>query len=431
MRSVFLVVVLLLLLLISDASGRTVRYRAGALDGKPLENLEEVTVPAARDHCMRTTACVSFSFESPTTRFPADPVTAYFFSFSDWHVKENGEPSFVEDPTWHSYINITREHEAVPREILVVQELLNKTIYSNNNSKLRGQGSGLQEVERKLILLESLFYIAAPEEHKILAAPLIVPPAIAMASSATEEAVVRQSALKLLIVLGDTPDTGDILFDAGVFPAMKTIVQARGSDWDDTSKNALDVISNICLHRTVNEKLRKAGAHMFLRDLLSEPGFPGLQSALALTHIGDSGFEHTELPYAKIQALVQLLGNAIDGDIAYGIKWDLIPGPLSAVKYLILHGGPAIPDHLLDAGAMEKLFRILEADCLDASDVEAALAVMEGLARMSERARDMLLLAEHTLHDTEVRLRKYGKAAASADGLSSFVAAYDSNRSEL
>jgi hypothetical protein len=157
MRSVFLVVVLLLLLLISDASGRTVRYRAGALDGKPLENLEEVTVPAARDHCMRTTACVSFSFESPTTRFPADPVTAYFFSFSDWHVKENGEPSFVEDPTWHSYINITREHEAVPREILVVQELLNKTIYSNNNSKLRGQGSGLQEVERKLILLESLF----------------------------------------------------------------------------------------------------------------------------------------------------------------------------------------------------------------------------------------------------------------------------------
>jgi hypothetical protein len=436
MRSVFLAAALLLLLLISDASGRTVRYRTGALDGEPLSKLEEVTVPAARDHCMRTTACVSFSFQSPTTRFPADPVTAYFFSFSDWHVnKENGEPSFVEDPTWHSYINITREHEAVPQEILVVQELLNKTIYTssnNNNSKLRGQGSsGLQEVERKLILLESLFYIAAPEEHKILAAPLIVPPAIAMASSVTEHAAVRQSALRLLIVLGDTPDTGDILFDAGVFPAMKTIIQARGSDWDDTSKNALDVISNICLHRTVNAKLRKAGAHMFLRDLLSEPGFPGLQSALALTHIGDSGFEHTELPYAKIQALVQLLGNAIDGDIAYGIKWDLIPGPLSAVKYLILHGGPTIPNQLLDAGAMEQLFRILEADCLDASDVESALAVMEGLARMSERARDMLLLAEHTLHDTDVRLRKYGKAAAVAGGLSSYVAVYDSHRLEL
>jgi hypothetical protein len=80
---------------------------------------------------------------------------------------------------------------------------------------------------------------------------------------------------------------------------------------------------------------------------------------------------------------------------------------------------------------MEQLFRILEADCLEAADVEAALEIMQALAQISERARDMLLLAEHTLHDTEVRLKKYGKAARLAGGLTSYVEAYDSNRSEL
>lgn len=429
--------VVFLLLAIDPTFARTIRYRTGALDGTILEKLDEVTVPAARDHCLRNPACVSFSFASPTTRFPAEPITAFFFAFSDWHVKENGEPSFVEDPTWHSYINTTREHEAVPQEILIVQEQLSRLSSSGGGGKLRGQAAvgqaGEDVVERKLILLESLFYISAPEEHKVLAAPLIAQPAIALALSTTEDAAVRQSALKLLIVLGDTPDTGDILFNAGIFPAMKRIVEARpANEWDETSKDALDVISNICLHRSVNDKLRIAGAHMFLRGLLTEPGFPGLQAALALTHMGDSGFAHTELPFDKIQALVQLLGNAIDGDISYGIKWDLIPGPLSAVKYLVLHGSPShTPDHLLDAGAMEELFRILEAECLEADDVEASLSIMQGLSKVSERARDMLLLAEHTLHDTEARLRKYGNAASLAGGLGSYVAEYDTTRHEL
>jgi hypothetical protein len=430
MKSLLPFLLLVGLILPDNASGRTVRYRTGILDGKSIDQMDDVTVSAARDYCMRTTHCVSFSYESPTTRFPAFPVTAYFFAFSDWHVKENGSPSFVEDPMWHSYINITREHEAVPEEILVVQEQLSR-LSSGSGSKLRGQGGGLQVTERKTLLLESLFYIAAPEEHKVLAAPMISQPVIALASSVNEDPVVRQSALKLLVVLGDSSETGDILFDAGIFPAMKTIVQARGQGWDETSKSALDVISNICLHRSANEKLRKAGAHTFLQGLLSDTGFPGLQAALALTHIGDSSFEHTELPYAKIQALVQLVGSAIDGDITYGIKWDLIPGPLSAVKYLVLHGGLTTPQHLLDAGAMEQLFRILEADCLEAADVEAALEIMQSLAQMSARARDMLLLAEHTLHDTEVRLKQYGKAATLAGGLTSYVEAYDSNRSEL
>ena len=431
-------VYLLLLLaafLVPDAETTTVRYRSGFLQGDSLESNLSLMVAAAREHCMRNANCVSFSFESPSTRFPPGNVTASFYPHADWHVPATttsiGEvASFVEDDSWHSYVNVTREREAVPREAEAVLRRMKAP------SKLRGGGSQRAMMGTKLMLLDRIFNIVLPKEHKALAAPVIVPHLVELAASSAEDDAVRLAAMKVLIVIADTPETGPVLFDAGVVQAMKRVIRENrsrsategGLVWDENSKTALDVISNICLHRSVKAKLKEAGVHTFLQGIISEPGFPGLQAAMALTHIGVD----VELPLPKVTALVQLLRNAIDGEIAYDIQWDLIPGPLSALKFLVQHGKSAgMREEVLDAGAMEHLLVILEADCLVASDAEAALEIMLSLSLVSERARDAVLLAEHTLREAESRLKEYGAAARLASELGAAVARYDNTRAEL
>lgn len=407
--------------MLSLGKAKTVRYRSGVLDGDFLERFI-MTVSEARDYCIRTPSCISFSFMSPT-RFPEGDVTCIFFAFSDWHVKSNGESVFREDPSWHSYVNTTRERDAVPKEVNLVLERL------TSMSNLRGGGS----IDYKLSLFDSLYYIVLPKEHKVMASPLIVPAAIKYASSQVEDTAVRLSAMRTLILIGDSSETGTILFDAGVYHSMQQIISNRGEGWDVISKTALDVISNMCLYRSANEKLRNAGAHHFLRSIASEPGFPGLQATLALTHLGDDGFEHDDLPHEKLYALVELVRNAIDGDVTYGIKWDLLPGPLSSIKYLVMHSNKRsqMYHHLLDAGVVEQVLRILDDDCVSSSEVEAALQIMSSLVEVSERARRMILFAEHTLHEVENRLKKYTNGAVLAQSLSTYVASYDSMKSEL
>jgi len=413
----------------APAESTTVRYRSGFVRGDDgLRGAElSLTVADARERCMRDEGCVSFSFESPSTRFPSGNVTSHFRPHADWHVTTTGEAAFVEDASWHSYVNVTREREAVPRE---VEDVLRRL--KDGPSKLRGGGS--RAIGIKLTLLDSIYNIVFPKEHKALAAPLIVPHLVGLSTSSAEDPAVRLAAMKVLIVIADTPDTGPVLLDAGVLQAMKNIINENRSEpggglaWDENSETALDVISNICLHRSVNAELKKAGVHTFLRGLLSEPGFPGLQAAMALAHVGVD----FQLPRSEVRALVRLLRNAIDGDIAYDIKWDLIPGPLSALKFLVQRNMSAkMQEQLLDAGVMEHLLMILEADCLVASDVEATIQIMQSLSLVSERARNVILLAEHSLRDAESRLKEYGRVAQLASGLSAAVARYDTARAEL
>mmetsp|Transcript_23642 Transcript_23642/g.26913 ORF Transcript_23642/g.26913 Transcript_23642/m.26913 type:complete len:298 (+) Transcript_23642:387-1280(+) len=296
-------------------------------------------------------------------------------------------------------------------------------------SNLRGSRS----VEGKISLLESLFYIVVPKENKVMASSLIAPVALDLITSKTEDDSVKLSALRLLIVLGDSSETGNILFDAGVYAVMRKIVDNRDSVWNEISKSALDVISNMCLYRTANDKLQNAGAADFLQEILTEPGFPGLQATLALTHIGNHDFEHAEFPSEKIYLLTDLIQNAIDGDVIYGIKWDLIPGPLSAIKYLVMHANrrSTVYRHLLDARIIQQLLHLLETDCMDPTEMEVALQILLRLATVSEHARQMILFLEHTLQQVEIHLKKYSKAASLAGSLSATITSYDSIRSEL
>lgn len=419
---------LLFMLLARLSVAKTVRYRSGQLQGGAIEE-RVLTVPAARQHCMHTPSCVAFSFMSAETRFPIDNVRAFFFPFADWHVMSGGEePAFFEDVEWHTYVNTTREIEQVSREVtMAVDQLMGSDNESSEGSKLRGN-KGELTTEAKLIILDALFHVTFPKEHKLIAAPLLLPPALLIATSATEIPSVRQSALVLITVIADSAATGELLIGAGVFESMRTIVTNR-KDWDETVILALDVVSNMCLYRSVNDNLKQAGVQHFLHELLPEGGFAGLQAAMALTHLED---EHLELPDEKLDAFVELLRNTIDGDIAYGVKWDLLPGPLSALKYLVLHSSNRLNhDQLLNAGIIEELLRILGDDCLVAAEVEAALEILQGLALISERARHMILLAEDVLIEATGRLKEYHQPTNLAKALSAAVAGFESGRSEL
>ena len=108
----------------------------------------------------------------------------------------------------------------------------------------------------------------------------------------------------------------------------------------------------------------------------------------------------------------------MEQEVVYDILWELIPGPLSAVKHIVESSDEFVRNTLLDAGLMEELLKILE----DSGDNKAevivcALEVALMLARSSERARHMVLLAEHTVHEAEERLLKFERAAKLAGAL--------------
>ena len=130
--------------------------------------------------------------------------------------------------------------------------------------------------------------------------------------------------------------------------------------------------------------------------------------------------------------LVRLLQNAIDGDIVYGIKWDLLPGPLSSIKYLVLHTRDAsVHDGLLNAGLFEQLLRILEADTFNPTEVEVVMEILEALVTVSERARHMVMFAEHSLAEVEERLWHYSHAAELATDLVELAESLSADAAEL
>eukprot|EP00563_Minutocellus_polymorphus_P021250 CAMPEP_0197734038 /NCGR_PEP_ID=MMETSP1434-20131217/44217_1 /TAXON_ID=265543 /ORGANISM="Minutocellus polymorphus, Strain CCMP3303" /LENGTH=453 /DNA_ID=CAMNT_0043321443 /DNA_START=957 /DNA_END=2318 /DNA_ORIENTATION=- len=439
------------------------RYRQGALstteaDDKVIKSwITPVSVAKIREECTRNPECITFSYYSETTRFPTSKVDwAYLYPYADFHVREDEWPSFVEGMEWdgwHTYVNITREKDLVIQEVTTIVERLNSigmrkneenkedTKDSNANeteggSRLRGGSSSgsrsqkdEEEVEeedaseldeddeRKLRLLSFLFDIIYRKEHKLIAAPHIIAYMLKLATSSEEIDDVRVNAMKVLIVVADTPETGPILVEHGVYTEMKRMVDER-EGWDVISITALDVISNMIIYRSANAMLRHLDAHTFLRKLLSESGFVGLQATLALSHLDDVSLEAPSLPGQNLEALIKLLQSAVEQDVVYDILWDLIPGPLSSVKHIVEGSNDAVRNTLLDAGLMEELLKILE-DSGDrkAEDIVCTLEVALMLARTSERARHMVLLAEHTVQEAEERLLKFERAAKLAGGL--------------
>jgi hypothetical protein len=403
---------------IVSASSKTFRYRNGVPNGESVHFAEEtLSVSAARNRCNKVERCVSFSFASEGTRFPEGNITAFFYEYADWHVTPlNGEPCFVENQIWHTYVNTTREMKLVEPEI-------NQVLYQlQSPSKLRG-GSGSYS-DRTMTLLQSLFDISVPKSHGPIAAPLITPYALNLASDASKPNILRLMSMKILILLGDSSETGKTLVSHGVFQAMKTVISER-DEWDEIAINALNVIGNICYYRSANAELRKLGADRFLQSLLLEPGFAGLQAAMSLAHLGGlRGF----LPQSMAQELVHVLESAVDGDPVHGILWDLVPGPLSAVQYY-LEGPRSSSDSLLDAGLMEQLLRVLESD--KSEELIATLEIMMSMSRNSERAKDMILQADHSVREIRRRLAGFQVAANLGRELSNLVLSLDSPRLEL
>jgi hypothetical protein len=306
-----------------------------------------------------------------------------------------------------------------------------------------------------------------------------------------EHVDVRTAAITNLMVIADSRETAPLLVQAGTFHVMQQIIKqelvvqqqqqqeqqgsSSSSSWDGLPILALDVISNICLHQTANNaQLKQQGAMQFLHQIAhDEKGtFPALQALLALLHMGggssggdggggggdddasDSGSNnnnsrrvdddtsHFVLPQSTVVELVHLLQSSIDGDIVYGILWDLIPGPLSAIQFLIQHeqywttttslldssSSSTIVDDLLNAGLIEQLVRILEASCLVAAHVHASLEILHSLAQVSpHRApREMIaLVAANSIRLVQERLQEYQAPARLAMELQMVVAHHD------
>ena len=459
------------------------RYRSGSLiipneddeqsssQRSLIATLTDISVSEVRQRCTSDERCVSFSFRSDQTRFPSKNVTAFLFGHADWHVElaEDSPVSvvntaFVDDIRYHTYVNTTREKTAVTREVGSLIKLLMKTEISeesvtseeppNNNSnksrlRARGRNTAANDVDpsksitnQKLMVLQAIFDIVYNKELRLLAAPLVVPWALSLGSSDTEPDEVRENALTILMVIADGTDCLPVMMQHGVFSSMKSIIsEQQGKDteeWSHICKLSLDVISNIAIHQAVNEDLRREGAVSFLQKLISRPGFPGLQATMALTHLSDK-LEFgviNQLPPERLDDLVNLMRAAIDGDIAYENKWDLVPGPLSSIKYLVYQSNNSanswVCDRLLKAGLMEQLLRVLEADCLDAIDIETALEALWGLSGVSEEGRHMIVMAEHSIHEAGKRLARYDKASKLAYGLvDSAMANFNTGGSEL
>ena len=446
------VLFVLLSLCFTLTSSKTYRYRNGVSDGESSVMEEQtMSIPAARQKCNLDDKCVSFSFKA-TTRFPeGDDIPIYFFEHADWHVRPTtGQITFVENPSWHTYINSTRELDLITPEIekVLAQIMKMKGERDENSppsskSKLRGKRQQTSDASDKPPLsdddqfyrfLSSFYEIVTPKPHRVIAAPMIAPHAVDIAGDSTKSDAIRIMAMNLLMLLGDSYETGNILISSGVYNTMKAIVMNskvqnnNNGAWNRLTETALDVIANICFYRTANSELRKLGAVEFLKQFVSIPGFPGLQSSMALMHLEDDGDTETVLDKATVKELMYVLRSAIDGDIAHGISWDLTPGPLSAIQYYLKHGND--PEYLLDEGLMEQLLQILE-ESENSEELFTSLEVMMSLMQSSERAKDMILLADHSIKDMAERLASFQKAIDLAGTLSHMATTLVSLRNEL
>ena len=82
-------------------------------------------------------------------------------------------------------------------------------------------------------------------------------------------------------------------------------------------------------------------------------------------------------------------------------------------------------DTLLDAGLVEQLLRIVDANTLVASQVQASLEILEGLAKVSQRAREMIWMVANSIKDVQIRLEEYQAPASLAKDLLSVITRHD------
>jgi len=419
---------LLSTLLLFIAAQSKMRYRSGTISCQEdlLSSEQSITVHHARQRCRSLPECTSFSFESLLTKVPADPVTVHFYSNADWHVSSEGQPCFVETPQWHTYINSTREAARVPFELdrmFDLWKVLDGAAAAVGSSpKLRSSSRKSPALpnseDQKMDLISSFFQIGL--SHPVLSAKKLTPWALALAEDESQDLAMRDVSLAILIVLGDSTETGHMLLP--VYEPIRRLVETSVP----LRKSALDVLSNLCIHQSVNDRLLQLGAKAFLESLLSEEGFIGVQSAIALTHLSS---ENMELPEKTLQVLVDLVATTLDGDIAFDIKWELVPGPLSSLQHY-LDGSPEKAEVALDAGIMDVMLRVLS-ESSDPMELISALAILTSISETSERGRNILWLSEHALHEGHERLQKFTKAAELASDLGSMLESMDSSRREL
>lgn len=481
MKDVWLSPELLLSLLFISTSttttwAATARYRTGRIqikqdekDGILFATKENINVAHARHFCQLHEECISFGFESATSRFPPFVMRAFFFKAADW----SPSVEFLEDPAWHLYVNTTRELERIPQEMNSILERLenfqdcqhpatttsrsdedkemNRDAVMDSGRKLRSSGGSSNSnaavsnqldywhcIQQTSRFLDSMYHLIYPKQHKIVVLKTtdIIAKLLQWSKPPFHE-LIRRHALTNLNVLADASETAIPLIQGGIYETMVELIEetidieASAGDartWEGIPILALDVISNISLYRSANHLLRAKGAPEFITHIMVHTtGFPQLQSTLALLHLNDSEALKL-LPETTLKEIVELLQNSIDGDLVYNIKWDLIPGPLSALQLLVdqeqhnydSEDEPSlVMEKLVDCGIVEQLLRVLDEECLQAPHVEAALEILQGLALRSPQAREMIFLAGHFLHTLLERLEEFQPSARLAHDLTS------------
>jgi hypothetical protein len=438
----------LLGMILSVSAIPSVRYLHGRfeqdMDGV-LATHRNITIAEAWRYCQQNQECVSFGFKC-VERFPGEKVSVRFYPYADWHISLNGENIFVNDDFYHLYINATREESVLSQEVSPVFEnfeIFNEKI---NEEKKRVKGESLpsslrksqrvilkdndnlQWTQDKINLLFSLVGVLQYRELRVPCVNLMTTRVLKIAMEMDETPEVRNLALQIVLAFADSYETPPILTqDYGLLDSLQRLLEQQQivGEWDPVSKTALDIVSNLALHRSPGNPFQPPPSLIKLLKEISqsENGSVGFQAALALIHSSSSSSNEENQIFTlvgdiRFKELVDHLEATIDKDPIFGYDWDLIPGPLSAIELVIeSNGSDRIIEILLEAGLMEQLVRILEADILDAQHVYVALHVMELVRTLSPSSSEILAMVAHSIHNVKIQLEMYQRPAALAGSL--------------
>ncbi|KAL3935716.1 MAG: hypothetical protein SGBAC_008817 [Bacillariaceae sp.] len=461
----------------------SVRYLHGRLqlDTNSYSLLEihsSTTVAKAWKHCQEADNCVSFGFQA-TARYPGANVTVAYYSVADWHISSHlveTEPLFVPDDAWHLYVNTTREQATVATEVQQVLAKLKaldldevkKSPENSSSRSLRSRGasggtdifaygerSRLLKAQEKAGWLLGLFGIAKYKDLRLALIPTLTRPLIQIASDDDELDDIRTIALETILALTDSYETPVILQgEYNLLSYLHAIIQPSNNDrhqaiaWGVVNSMALDLISNMALHRMKsNPFVVPSGLWNLLQHIVQTESASviGLQASLALIHFWGTGMKAVSIdsiPKSTLFSLLELLEATIDGDPVFQYDWDLMPGPLSAIQLLVSgavkssaeesnqlesSASSNVIDTLLDAGLIDQLVRILDqSESLpSAATTLATLDTLQGLRMVSPRAETMVaMVAATSIDETRRRLHEYEAAKQVAKSLSREVAAH-------
>lgn len=364
---------------------------------------------------------MSFGFQA-RARYPGANVSVAFYSVADWHIPsnqnqnlivDNAEPFFVPDSSWHLYVNTTREQLMVASEVLqvlakmealkndddgvshFVDKGLDKSSSSSTSTSLSPSSASnrlrsrkrntdasrnisrekarLLKAQEKAGWLLGLFGIAKYPELHVPLIPTVTRPLLQIAGDDKELDDIRILALEILLAVTDSYTAPVILQSEfhllSHMQAIITNVPGGGGGgketkddhqilWDDVKIMALDLISNMALHRTKSHPYSiPTGLWNLLERTAQESSGTviGLQASLAMIHFwgtGNLGTATTKTTASKIGSipkktaisLLELLEATIDGDPVFGYEWDLLPGPLSAIQFLVAQAAKSPAD---------------------------------------------------------------------------------------